>query len=119
MPKGMTTVNKCGINFESFIPFANAFNPFSIRNFSDFVLECVANSSCMPCPEVTLKHVVNLYASCIVFSSGISLEIKITPVLISPALAWAANKMPNENTLGFFYYVSNCVDVIRIRVSHW
>ena len=39
--------------------------------------------------------------------------------LESPALAWAANKMPDENTLGVFHHVSNCIYVIRIRASHW
>ena len=36
-----------------------------------------------------------------------------------PALARAANKMPDENMLEVFYHVSNCIHVIRIRASYW
>ena len=43
----------------------------------------------------------------------------IPPALISPGIAWAANKMPDENTLGVFHHISNCIRVIRIRASHW
>ena len=77
MPKGMTTVNKCGMYFECFIPLTHAFNHFPYKMFLiwtsfcptfiyyfDKTLNAVANSSCMPCLEVklgnTLKHVVSL-----------------------------------------------------------
>ena len=68
--------------------------------------------------DITLNHAVSLSGDCVaflsVFSYGISLEIKITGVVVSPALAWAANKIPDENTLGVFHHVSHCIHVIKI-----
>ena len=98
--------------------------------YFDVTLNPVANSSCMPCSgvklDVTLKHVVSLYGGCVVFwlvlSSGLSLEIKsLVPWshLESPALAWAANKIPDKSTLGVFHHVSHCIHVIKTRASYW
>ena len=65
--------------------------------------------------DITLKHVVSLYVGCIMFSSGIPLEIKIRSRLESPASGWAANEIPDENTLRVFHHASNCIHFIRIR----
>ena len=99
------------------------------RTFSyyfDETLNPAANSSCVPCSGVKLditQHVVSLYGGCVVFSSvfssRISLEIKITSALISPAIAWATNQIPDENPLGVFHRVSHCIHVIKSRASYW
>ena len=43
----------------------------TLIDYFDKTLNVIANSSCMPCPEVqldiTLKHIVSLYKGCVVF----------------------------------------------------
>ena len=72
------------------------------------------------------KHVVSLHVGCIVFSSvhliGNQDHACLDPswnLLESPVSAWAANKTPDENTLGVFHHVQNCIHVIGIQASCW